>query len=144
MIKVANKSGSKILAQMALNIWDNNSIDELTKEFDSMIYDSNSICFINYEDNLPVGFANASLRYDYVEGCETSPAGYLEGIYVIDDYRNKNIARKLVEACQVWAKDRGCLEFASDCELTNLDSLDFHLAIGFNEVNRIICFKKNI
>ncbi len=34
-------------------------------------------------------------------------------------------------------------EMASDCELQNTDSLKFHLAMGFEEANRIICFKKN-
>ena len=79
-----------------------------------------------------------------LEGCETSPVGYLEGIYVEDCYRNNNFARDLVEACEVWVKSKGIKEFASDCELTNLDSLAFHLAIGFSEANRIICFKKDI
>ena len=31
---------------------------------------------------------------------------------------------------------------ASDCELTNTASLNFHLSIDFQEENRIICFKK--
>lgn len=33
---------------------------------------------------------------------------------------------------------------ASDCELDNTDSLKFHMAMGFEEANRVICFKKNI
>ncbi len=39
---------------------------------------------------------------------------------------------------------KGATEFASECEITNLDSLRFHLNIGFKEANRIICFVKNI
>lgn len=39
-------------------------------------------------------------------------------------------------------KGKGCTEFASDCELDNLDSLHFHQAMGFAEANRIICFTK--
>ena len=35
-----------------------------------------------------------------------------------------------------------CREFASDCELGNTASLNFYLQIGFQEQNRIICFKK--
>ena len=144
LIKESNKQDAKILAKMANEIWDNDSLDDLTNEFIDMADDSNSICFIKYIDEKPVAFANASLRYDYVEGTETSPVGYLEGIYVEEEYRKQNIARELVKTCESWAKDMGCKEFASDCELTNLDSLAFHLAIGFSEVNRIICFKKDI
>ena len=102
------------------------------------------LLFIKYVDDKPVGFANVSIRYDYVEGCETSPVGYLEGIYVEDEYRKNNYARDLVEACEKWVKDKGIKEFASDCTLTNKDSLAFHLSIGFEEVNRIICFKKEL
>ena len=43
-----------------------------------------------------------------------------------------------------WAKDKGCTEFASDCELTNEDSIRFHTALGFEEANRIMCFRKGI
>ena len=46
------------------------------------------------------------------------------------------------ELIQEWAKEKGCREFASDCELTNTDSLKFHLSLGFQEANRIICFTK--
>lgn len=58
-----------------------------------------------------------------------------------ENYRKKGYARELVEDCEKWARKK-CKEFASDCLLENTDSLKFHLAIGFIEVNRIICFKK--
>lgn len=144
MIKVANKNDSKTLAQMARKIWDNDSVEELEEEFNDFVENSDIVSFIKYMNGKAVGFANVSIRYDYVEGCETSPVGYLEGIYVEDCYRNNNFARELVIACEDWVKNKGIKEFASDCELTNLDSLAFHLAIGFKEANRIICFKKDI
>lgn len=61
-----------------------------------------------------------------------------------EKYRLKGIAASLCKECENWAKEMGCTEFASDCELTNTDSLHFHLSIGFREENRIICFKKNL
>ncbi len=89
-------------------------------------------------------FAQCSLRNDYVEGTDSSPVGYLEGVFVKEEYRNKGYAKELLLTCEKWAKDMGCSEFASDCELTNENSLKFHLSAGFDEVNRIICFRKNI
>jgi aminoglycoside 6'-N-acetyltransferase I len=82
------------------------------------------------------------LRRDYVEGCDTSPVGYLEGVSVRGECRGRGIAKKLVAECERWAKEKGCKEFASDCALTNAASLNFHLSVGFREENRIICFKK--
>jgi len=94
------------------------------------------------EGERPVGFAQCALRRDYVEGSSTSPVGYLEGVFVLQEYRRRGIARRLVEACQSWAQLQGCKEFASDCELDNLESQRFHQACGFAEVNRIVCFLK--
>ena len=70
--------------------------------------------------------------------------GYLEGIFVKSDYRKNCYAKELLLACEIWAKDMGCTEFASDCELDNIGSLKFHIAMGFDEANRIICFKKKL
>lgn len=50
----------------------------------------------------------------------------------------------MLGACQNWAKNQGCFEFSSDCELDNEDSLKFHLKMGFAEANRIICFTKKV
>ena len=58
-------------------------------------------------------------------------------IYVTG-YKKRGYAKELLGACQNWAKNQGCFEFASDCELDNEDSLKFHLKMGFAEANRII------
>lgn len=144
MIKKARKNDAKILATMAIKIWDNESIDELENEFIDISQSTDSICFIKYIDKKAVAFANVALRYDYVEGCQTSPVGYLEGIFVERNYRKNYYGKDLVKRCELWARSKGCVEFASDCLLENKDSLAFHLAIGFVEANRIICFKKSL
>lgn len=72
------------------------------------------------------------------------PVGYLEGIFVQEAFRQRGFARELLSACEKWAKESGCTEFASDCELENMGSLQFHMAVGFNEANRIICFTKQL
>ena len=74
----------------------------------------------------------------------SSPVGYLEGIFVLEEYKKRGYAKELLGECQNWAKDQGCLEFASDCELDNEDSLKFHLKMGLAETNRIICFTKRL
>ena len=91
-----------------------------------------------------MGFAQCQLRRDYVEGCDTTPVGYLEGVFVEEPHRRRGAARALVDACQDWARQQGCREFASDCELDNTGSLRFHLGVGFEEANRIICFTKRL
>ena len=39
-----------------------------------------------------------------------------------------------------WSREIGCVEFASDCDLDNEISLNFHPGIGFKELHRIIHF----
>ncbi len=125
-------------------MWDSASLAELETDFLMSISSGISACFIKYSENVPVGFAQCSLRNDYVEGTNSSPVGYLEGVFIKEGYRNKGCASELLLACEKWAKDMGCSEFASDCELDNEKSLKFHLAMGFDEANRIICFRKDI
>ena len=103
-----------------------------------------SAVFAEKRDGSFIGVALCSLRHDYVEGCETSPVGYLEGVSVKETCRNRGVARRLVEECENWAREKGYRKFASDCELSNTASLSFHLQLGFREQNRIICFKKDL
>lgn len=144
MVKKANIGDVHILAELAVQMWDGHTIDELAAEFSETLQDKRSAFYIKYVDDLPVGFAQCGLRSDYVEGTESSPVGYLEGIFVKAAYRNNGYAKELLLHCEAWAKHMGCTEFASDCELDNIGSLKFHIAMGFDEANRIICFKKRI
>lgn len=140
----ATQKDSHVLAKMATKIWENQNEDELEEEFKAILQSDEETCFIAFVKDMPVGFANVSLRFDYVEGTESSPVGYLEGIFVEENYRKQNSAKNLVKSCEDWAKKIGCTEFASDCLLDNTKSLKFHLAVGFIEANRIICFKKDL
>lgn len=144
MVRMATKNDSRILAEMAVQMWNSHTIEELKNEFTVTLDDENSVFFIKYEKETPIGFSQCNLRQDYVEGTETTPVGYLEGLFVKADYRNKGYAKELLFACEKWAKDNGCKEFASDCELDNISSFKFHMSMGFEEANRIICFRKNI
>ena len=89
------------------------------------------------------GFLEASLRA-YADGCRTSPVGYIEGWYVDADLRQQGLGGKLVEAAEQWAIQRGCREMASDCELDNDVSFRAHLALGYEEVDRAIQFRKTL
>ena len=143
MIRKARLDDARSLAKLARMMW-SSSENELTKDFKALISNKDAAVFLYEADGKTVGFAQCQLRHDYVEGTHTSPVGYLEGIFVAEEHRKRGYARKLVNACQQWAKEMGCTEFASDCEADNLLSLAFHLRLGFCEANRIICFTKKI
>lgn len=144
MIKRAVQEDYFVVARLAKELWGNHSLIDLENEFKEYLFLDNVCIYIYYEDNVAVAFAQVSLRYEYVEGAKFSPIAYLEGIFVKKEYRKKNIANQLVMKCEEWAKGKGCKEIASDCELENKISYKFHLKIGFKEVNRLICFTKEL
>ena len=144
MIRKATIQDASNIALLALKLWPDHSLEELIEEFQEILSHEQSAVFLFFVDEQPAGFARCQLRHDYVEGTESSPVGYLEGIFVDKPYRRQGHARALVVACEEWAKTIGCTEFASDCELENIDSLAFHLKMGFVEANRIICFTKRL
>lgn len=131
------------LARLSLLLWPEHDKEEMEREFRELIQKDDAAVFLA-QDGETVGFAQCQLRRDYVEGTESSPVGYLEGIFVTESCRKRGYARALLAACQDWARARGCTEFASDCELTNSESFAFHLRMGFLEANRIICFTKRL
>lgn len=144
MIRKAEKNDRNVTAELAHLLWPDAEQNELADEFERLADSKDGAVFLAIEKNAPVGFAQTGLRHDYVEGCESTPVGYLEGIYVKAEYRGRGIARELLRACEDWARESGCHEFASDFELDNKESLRFHLNADFRETNRITCFLKKL
>ena len=132
------------IAELACELWPDHTMEEMTAEFQGLLTEKEAAVFLFRAEGKAAGFAQCQLRYDYVEGTETSPVGYLEGIYVREADRGKGIARRLLRACEDWAREQGCTEFASDCEVTNTESQEFHRAVGFEEANRIVAYVRKI
>lgn len=144
MIYKATEADISAIAKLAVLLWEESTIEELTSEFAELIRSDECAVFLSMRENTTVGFAQVQLRHDYVEGTSSSPVGYLEAIFVRDEYRKCGYGKELLKHCEEWAAEKGCTEFASDCELTNDMSLAFHLNAGFTEANRIICFTKSL
>lgn len=132
------------LVELAVLLWPEHQAEALEQEFSLLMAENKAAFFLARAGELAVGFAQCAIRHDYVEGTCSSPVGYLEGIYVLEERRRKGVAAGLLSACEAWARQQGCREFASDCEIDNTQSLRFHLAAGFDEANRIICFTKKL
>ena len=94
-------------------------------------------------DGSLAGFVEIGSR-NYAEGCETTPVAFLEGCYVDPDVRRTGLGSGLVQAAETWAVTHGYSEMASDTELDNEISLQAHLSLGYEEVERQICFRKRL
>jgi aminoglycoside 6'-N-acetyltransferase I len=91
-----------------------------------------------------IGFAEVSLRSDYVNGCESSPVAFLEGIYVKPEFRRRRVAGRLCQAAERWARSQGCTELASDALIDNTLGHEMHRGLGFEETARVVYFKKSL
>ncbi len=142
MIRQAINPDLPALGQLGAALWPHHTAAEMEAEFAEIMEKADAAFFVKLAAGRIVGFTQVGLRRDYVEGTDHSPVGYLEGIYVAEPFRGRGIARELLAACEHWAKEKGCREFASDCELDHSPRLNFHLAAGLAEAPRSICFVK--
>ena len=104
----------------------------------------NATVYIAREGDTVIGFAEATMRRDYVNGCSTSPVGFLEGLFVEKTYRGRGIARLLNDALEQWAAGFGCTEFASDVLLDNTVGQKAHEALGYKETERVVFYAKRL
>lgn len=87
------------------------------------------------------GFVEIGER-THADGCETSPVAYVEGWYVDPDVRRQRIGARLIEAAESYARGLGYGELASDTEWHNTVSQRAHQRLGFEELDRVVLYRK--
>jgi aminoglycoside 6'-N-acetyltransferase I len=125
-------------------LWPHCTREEHLAEMASFLADRRRyVQFMEYDDaGTPLGLVEVALRTDYVNGADSSPVAFLEGIFVVPEARESGVARRLVAEAEHWAKFMGCKELASDALLENTSSHAMHAALGFVETERVVFFKK--
>ncbi|URC14887.1 aminoglycoside 6'-N-acetyltransferase [Flavobacterium sp. B183] len=143
-IEVISSQNLKQLVELVLELWNDCSFDEEVESYKAIIDSENEICYVVKDQEDYIAFVHLSTRNDYVEGAEDLPVAYIEAIYVKPAYQKQGIARRLTKVAEDWAKQKGFKQIASDTDLWNSASIDFHQKTGFTEVERIVCFIKNL
>ncbi len=131
--------------QLRSQLWPNGAIEVHREDLKRLFLSGNgdAIAFLAFNDaGGIIGFAEATLRHDFVNGCDSSPVLFLEGIYIRPQERRKGVGRLLCAAVAAWGRAQGCTEFGSDALLENVESQAFHLALGFGESERVVFFRK--
>jgi aminoglycoside 6'-N-acetyltransferase I len=131
--------------ELALELWPDYSAQEMQVSLTKILQSDREDGFIvRTDDRFAIAFMNLSLRSDYVPGATQSPVAYVEGIYVRNDYQKQGVGAALIQSAERWAQEQGCVELASDALLDNTASHNFHARVGFQEVERVVSFIKQI
>lgn len=132
------------LVLLSTKLWPDSSAQEMQNHYQEVLANDASTALLLRTDTRYLGFVELSTRRDYVEGADELPVAYIEGLYIEDGYRNQSLGKQLITAAEKWAIEKGFTHIYSDAELEKDNSICFHAAVGFEEVSRIVCFRKNI
>lgn len=125
-------------------LWPDCSDPEHRADMAIQLADPDCVQFLAHAGPRAVGFAEAAVRHDAVNGTSGSPVAFLEGLYVVPEARLKGVARALVRRVIDWALAGGFVELASDALLENTASHAMHRALGFEEMERVVCFRRRL
>jgi aminoglycoside 6'-N-acetyltransferase I len=136
----APRAGDPRWLALRLRLWSHGSEAEYLREMADALARGHFVRLAIAPNGSAVGFVEASKRVDYVNGTNSSPVAFLEGLYVEPASRRKGVARALVTAVAAWAAAEGCTELASDSPLENVAAHAVHRALGFAETERVVYF----
>jgi len=144
IIRAATPGDLDAWLAMRVALWPNESPDALGDECRAYFAGPTQNVFVLLccdAFGLPTGMVEPSER-SCAEGCDAGPVPYIEAWFVHADRRGRGYGRALVKAAETWARGRGFKEIASDTQLSNTGGLRAHLALGFEEVERAVHFRK--
>ncbi|MDC9594414.1 aminoglycoside 6'-N-acetyltransferase [Xenorhabdus sp. IM139775] len=145
LIEELNEDNLPVWIALREQLWPHHAKAAHQADGEEIISSSQLVSFIVRDDaGNELGFADASVRHDYVNGCNSSPVVFLEGIFVSSSYRKCGIAKLLVDEVQSWGRKKGCQELASDTELDNVLSQQVHIGLGFQMTEKVVFFKKEL
>ena len=130
--------------RMRQGLWPEAPIEYLDYDLDEILADDEQAVFVaSSADGRLVAFIETGMR-SHVEGCETSPVGYIEAWYVDEHVRGQKLGREMVHTAEEWAREKGMAEMASDTWLENEVSIQAHLKMGYYEAERLVHFVKRL
>ena len=118
-------------------------VEEIDQYFSGRSIDVVEVFVLERESGGLSGFIEINVR-NFAEGSRSKEVPYIEAWYIDPNARGKGLGRKLVDAAVTWALDKGYRELASDAELENSEGIAAHIALGFEEVDRVVCFLRKL
>ena len=127
---------------MRVALWPDADPEDLASEFDALLEDPDQAIFVAERlDGRLCGMVEAGIR-PFANPVDEQPCAFVEGWWVDADARRAGVGRGLIAAVEDWARERGFHELGSDALLENELSHAAHLALGFEERERTVAFRK--
>ncbi len=127
---------------MRAALWPDEDATELREEIAEMLADPDQPVFVaEREEGGLCGMVEARIRA-YADAVDEQPCAYVEGWWVDADIRRGGVGRALIAAVEDWARSRGFLQLGSDALADNTVSHAAHRALGFEERERLVTFRK--
>jgi aminoglycoside 6'-N-acetyltransferase I len=143
IIRAARPADTSELVRLVIGLFPGNPDDEaneVARYFAGALDPANMIVAERAAGQL-AGYVQVGTR-PYAEGCESSPVAYIEAWYVDADVRRTGVGRALFAAAEDWGRAQGLREIASNALIENEVSIAAHVAMGYEEVERIVCFRR--
>jgi aminoglycoside 6'-N-acetyltransferase I len=130
--------------RMRIALWPDADPAELASELDGWLEGPDQLTFVAERDGRGLcGFVEAGVR-PFANGVDEQPCAFVEGWFVDEDVRRTGVGRALITAVEAWARSRGFTELGSDTEIWNERSQQAHRALGFEERERVVYFRKRL
>jgi aminoglycoside 6'-N-acetyltransferase I len=149
LICPATPADCQELARLRAALWPGESAEEHARELAPILAGRGASTlpaahFVAVVDGVVIGFVEVGLR-SHADGCDPAhPVGFLEGWYVANAHRRRGIGAQLIRAAEAWARTQGCIEMASDTWLDHAESQRAHQALGYEEVDRCVHYRKSL
>lgn len=142
LLRPPQGSGDKDWLAMRVALWPDGSEDEHLLAMADTLGRGHYVRLAVSAAGSALGFVEAARRVDCVNGTTSSPVAFLEGLYVEPPSRRQGVARALVESVVAWALGQNLSELASDSLLDNVAAHAAHRALGFEETERVVYFRR--
>lgn len=134
MVRALREEDIEAVAQLRDALWPD-SVETHARELRELLERDDYVILVA-EDATLIGFAEAAVRLHRI--------GYLEGWFVCEEFRGRGVGAALVRAAEGWARAQGCVEMHSDTWIDNVVSQRAHEALGFEEVERVVNYRKKL
>ena len=146
VIRPVERADAAVWERMRTALWPDasgsHSVD-IARFFSPQRNEPLQVLFACSGSGAPIGFVELSIR-PHAVGCTSDRVAFVEGWYVEPDHRRRGVGAALIRAAEEWGRANTCTELGSDTQLWNESSINVHKALGFEEVERLVAFRKSL